>query len=201
MLGYNGSISDGERVLAPARHFGSPIADLVAPMPYCARQTLLDDPHATHGLQRYWRSGFAEQISDDTVDLLVDAASRFSSTLSALIFFYMHGAATRVPVDDTAFAARRPQWDFDAIGQWADPAESSRHIAWVRDFWHEIEPNLEATAYVNHLSADDRPEKVRASFGQNYERLCQVKRVYDPTNLFRLNANVAPASRDLSEDV
>jgi FAD/FMN-containing dehydrogenase len=192
MLGYNGPIPDGERILAPARQFGNPIADLVAPMPYCVRQTMLDDPHATHGLQRYWRSAFTERILDDTVDLLVDAASRFSSTLSALIFFYMHGAATRVPASNTAFAARQPQWDFDAIGQWTEPAESARHISWVRALWDEIEPNLLATAYVNHLSPDDRPEKVRASFGENYGRLRQLKRVWDPTNLFRLNANVAP---------
>ena len=199
MLGYNGPVADGERVLAPARQFGRPIADLVAPMPYCARQTMLDDPHATHGLQRYWRSGFMDRISDETVDLLVDAASRFSSTLSALIFFYMHGAAARVPVADTAFAARRPQWDFDAIGQWTDATESPRHIAWVRALWNEVEPHLQATTYVNHLSLDDRPEKVRASFGANYERLRQAKRVYDPTNLFRLNANVAPASLSVPE--
>jgi len=109
-----------------------------------------------------------------------------------MIFFYMHGAATRLPVSNTAFAARQPQWDFDAIGQWTEPAESTRHITWVRALWDEIEPNLLATAYVNHLSPDDRPEKVRASFGENYGRLRQLKRVYDPTNLFRLNANVAP---------
>jgi len=88
----------------------------------------------------------------------------------------MHGAATRVSVADTAFAARQPQWDFDAIGQWTDPAESAQHIAWVRALWDEIEPNLQATAYVNHLSPDDRPEKVRASFGENYERLCELNR-------------------------
>ncbi len=192
ILGYNGPIPDGEKILAGARQFGKPIADLVGPMPYTARQMMLDDPNATHGLQRYWRSALTERLSDELIDLLVEGASKFSSPLSAIIFFYMHGAAVGVAPTDTAFAARRTQWDFDLIGQWVNAAESASHIAWVKSLWDRLQPHLLGTAYVNHLSSDDRPEKVRASFGQNYDRLRQVKRVYDPTNLFRLNANIAP---------
>ena len=192
ILGYNGPIGDGEKVLAPARQFGKPIADLVGPMPYAARQRLLDEPNATHGLHRYWRSAFTEKISDKLVDALVEAASRFSSPLSALIFFHMHGAAARISPTETAFAARRAQWDFDAVGQWANGAESAQHIQWVRSLWDTIEPELQGTAYINHLSQDDKPEKVRASYGSNFARLREIKRTYDPKNLFRLNANIAP---------
>jgi FAD/FMN-containing dehydrogenase len=192
ILGYNGPIPDGEKILAPARQFGKPIADLVGPMPYTARQMILDEPNAVQGLQRYWRSAMTEAVSDELIDLLVDGASKFSSPLSAIIFFYMHGASVRVSPTDTSFAARRAQWDFDLIGQWANMAESASHIAWVKSFWDKLEPHLPGRAYVNHLASDDRPEKVRLSFGQNYERLRLLKRVYDPTNLFRLNANIAP---------
>jgi FAD/FMN-containing dehydrogenase len=192
ILGYNGPIADGEKVLAPARRFGTPIADLVGPMPYAARQRLLDEPNATNGLHRYWRSAFTEKITDDLVDALVEAASRFSSPLSAFIFFHMHGAAARVSPTETAFAARRTQWDFDAVGQWANGAESAPHIQWVRSLWDKIEPQMQGSAYVNHLSQDDKPEKVRASYGSNYSRLREIKRTYDPKNLFRLNANIAP---------
>lgn len=192
ILGYNGEVATGEKVLAPARSFGKPLADLVGPVPYGARQRMLDEPNATHGLQRYWRSALTESISDEMIEVMVDAAGQFSSPMSALIFFYMHGAATRVAPGDTAFAARRNQWDFDLVGQWADAAESARHIAWVKSVWGRLEPHLKGAAYVNHLAADDQPEKVRASFGDNYARLRQVKKVYDPTNLFRLNANIAP---------
>ena len=192
ILGYNGPIAEGEKVLAPARQFGTPIADLVGPLPYGARQKILDDPNATHGLQRYWRSAFTEQIPDDLIDVLVEGASRFSSPLSAIIFFYMHGAATRVASAETAFAPRRPLWDVDLVGQWASAGESADHIAWVKSLWGRMEPHMLGTAYVNHLSSDDRPEKVRASFGGNYGRLRQVKAVYDPTNVFRMNANIAP---------
>jgi FAD/FMN-containing dehydrogenase len=193
LLGYNGPLEDGERVLAPARRFGQPIADLVGAVQYTARQTMLDAPNAVHGLHRYWRSAFTEQISDGLIDAAVDGAASFTSPLSALIFFHMHGAATRPMPTDTAFAARRAQWDFDAIGQWADAATSDQHVTWVRALWNRLEPHLLGKAYINHLAADDRPEVVRASFGENYTRLRQLKAVYDPTNLFRLNANIPPA--------
>ena len=192
LLGYNGSLEDGEKALAPARRFGNPIADLVGPVPYTARQTMLDAPNAEHGLHRYWRSAFTEQISDGLIEAAVDGAASFTSPLSALIFFYMHGAATRPLPTETAFAARRAQWDFAAIGQWADGTTSDRHVTWVRALWDRFEPHLLGKAYVNHLAADDRPEVVRASFGENYSRLRQVKTVYDPTNLFHLNANIPP---------
>ena len=193
LLGYNGSIEEGEKVLGPARRFGTPLADLVGPVPYTARQTMLDAPNAEHGLHRYWRSAFTEQISDELIDAAVDGAAHFTSPLSALIFFYMHGAATRPLPTETAFAARRAQWDFDAIGQWADATTSEQHVTWVRSLWSRLEPHLLGRAYVNHLAADDRPEVVRASYGENYTRLRQVKAMYDPTNLFRLNANIPPA--------
>src|SRR3954447_927507 len=106
-LGYNGPVADGEKVLAPARQFGRPVADLVGPMPYQARQKLLDEPNAIDGLHRYWRSAFTRQISDGLIDVLTDTAASFTSPLSAMVFFYVHGAATRVPVTETAFAARR----------------------------------------------------------------------------------------------
>jgi FAD binding domain-containing protein/berberine-like enzyme len=192
ILGYNGPIAEGEKVLAPARRFGKPVADVVGPMPYGARQRMLDEPNATHGLQRYWRSAFTEQISDGLIDVIVEGASSFSSPLSALLFFHMHGAATRVSPMATAFAPRRTQWDFDAIGQWADAAQSATHTGWVRGLWTKLEPHLKGSAYVNHLAADDRPEKVRASYGENYARLRALKAAYDPKNLFRVNANIAP---------
>ncbi len=191
-LGYNGSPEMGEKVLAPARQFGKPIADLVGPMAYGARQTMLDDPLAKHGLHRYWRSAFVDQLSDGLIDEMLKGAAGFSSPLSLMGVFYIHGAAARVPADATAFSARRPTWDFDIIGQWSEAAESNGHIDWVRTLWSRAEPELLGTVYINHMMGDDRPERVRASYGENYARLREVKSVYDPMNLFRVNANIAP---------
>jgi FAD/FMN-containing dehydrogenase len=192
LLGYNGPIEEGEKVLAPARRFGTPLADMVAPMAYGVRQSMLDVPFAEHGLHRYWRSAFTEHISDALIDELVGAAAKFSSPLSSLILFYLHGAAARVPATKTAFSARRVQWDFDAIGQWTEGSQSATHIAWVRDTWSRVESHLKGSVYINHVAADDLPEKVRASFGDNYQRLRQIKGKIDPTNLFRVNANIPP---------
>jgi FAD/FMN-containing dehydrogenase len=191
-LGYNGSLELGEKVLAPARQFGKPIADLVGPMPYGVRQTLIDDPLAKHGLHRYWRSAFVDQLSNRLIDEMVVGAAEFSSPLSLIGLFYVHGVAASVPTNATAFSARRRTWDFDIIGQWTDAAESSGHTAWVRALWERVEPELLGTVYVNHMMGDDRPERVRASYGENYARLRELKAVYDPMNLFRVNANVAP---------
>jgi FAD/FMN-containing dehydrogenase len=193
VLGYNGDLATGERVLAPARSFGQPLVDMVGPMPYGVRQTVLDEPNAVDGLQRYWRSAFTDWLSDDFIDTAVDYAARFSSPLSGMLFFYMHGAATRVAADATAFSARDAQWDFDVIGHWIDPTESDRHIDWLRGAWSGLEPHLQGSGYINHLSADDRPEKVRASYGSNHDRLRRLKATYDPTNLFCMNPNIPPA--------
>jgi len=193
LLGYNGPLDEGEKVLAPARQFGRPLADLVGPMPYAVRQTLLDEPNARNGLHRYWRSAFAGHMSDQFIDAAIAAASSFTSPLSAMVFFYMHGAAARVPAADTAFSARRAMWDIDVIGQWDSPAESDRHTGWVRAAWDKMAPLMEDRAYINHLAADDPPEKVRASYGANHGRLRQLKTRYDPTNLFRMNPNITPA--------
>lgn len=158
--------------------------------PYCASIGSFANRYPT---TRKRRSALTERMSDELIDILVQSAETFSSPLSALIFFHMHGAATRPQPTDTAFAARQAQWDFDAIAQWDDVGSSARHIAWLRALWAQLEPHLAGKAYINHLAADDRPETVRASFGENYTRLRQIKAVYDKTNLFRLNANIAPA--------
>jgi FAD/FMN-containing dehydrogenase len=191
VLGYNGDLAEGERVLAPARTFGQPLVDLVGPMPYGVRQRMLDEPNAIHGLQRYWRSSFLDELPDDLIDAVVDQAARFTSPLSALLLFYMHGAATRVPPEATAFSIRRPMWDFDAIGQWHDPGENDIHTAWARRAWDAFTPHLGAgVSYINHFNGDERPEQVRASYGSNVERLRTIKQRYDPTNAFRMNPNI-----------
>ena len=193
LLGYNGPIEAGERVLAPAREFGNPVADLVSPMTYGARQTMLDALGAEHGLHRYFRSALTKQLSDPLIEALVEGARQFSSPLSALFLAYLHGAVTRVPASDTAFATRDVQWIFEMTAQWIDGSESPRHVGWVREIWGQVEPHLQGSAYINLISSEDRPEKVRASYGANHQRLREIKAVYDETNLFRVNSNIPPA--------
>ena len=193
ILGYNGPIEDGEKVLAPARQFGRPLADLVGPMPYRARQTMLDEPNAMHGLHRYWRSAFTEQISDRVID--VAGRRRVELQLAAQrADLLLHARRRHARAADRDRLRGPPA----AVGLRCHRAVDGRgrvrgaHRLGARAL-EPPEPHLEGSAYVNHLAEDDRPEKVRASFGENYGRLRQLKAVYDPTNLFRINANIAPA--------
>jgi FAD/FMN-containing dehydrogenase len=191
LLGYNGPLDEGERILAPARAFGSPVADLVSPMPYVQRQRLIDDDLAIHGIHRYWKSGFATQLSDAFIDLMVEQAATMPSPRTKIGLFYVHGAAGRVDPAATAFGLRGNQWDFDIISQWTNPAEAAVHVQWTRQFWSLAEPFTTGAVYVNHI-AEDEPGRIHAAFGPNYERLVAVKTQYDPSNLFRLNHNIAP---------
>jgi FAD/FMN-containing dehydrogenase len=193
LLSHNGPIEAGERVLEPARAFGPPVVDLVKPMPYVVRQTLLDAGFAEHSVQRYWKSGFADTLSDELIDVLVKGAAESPSPQTAIAWYPIHGATTRVAADATAYALRRSLWDVNVVAQWLDPADSERHVAWTRRLWAQIDPLTTGTTYINHMAGDDRPERVRASYGGNYEKLVALKNTYDPTNLFRLNPNIRPS--------
>jgi FAD/FMN-containing dehydrogenase len=193
VLAHSGSLEEGERALAPARQFGSPIADLVQPMPYVQRQKLMDDGMAAHGIQRYWKSGFTPRPSDEIIDLMVEGGSTFTSPMSAIITYPLGGQIIRPAPDHTAYALRTLLWDVNVIGQWVDPSESARHINWVRGLWGRIEPRLDGTVYINHATEDEAPATIRASYGSNHARLVELKRKYDPDNFFRVNANIPPA--------
>ena len=161
-------------------------------MPYMTRQGLLDDPMAIHGIQRYWKSGFTDTLDDELLDVLIETASSFSSPMTQIAIFNIHGAATRVPLHDTAFGSRGGKWDFNVVTQWTDPAESDHHIAWTRDHWSQVEEITDGSAYINHIAGDDKPERVPKSYGENYDRLVRLKQKYDPQNVFRLNPNIKP---------
>ena len=190
LLGYNGDLAEGERILAPARQFGSPIVDLVSPMPYVQRQALIDDL-GVHGIHRYWKSGFMPELGDDFIDLAVERAATMTSPMSVVGLLYVHGVAARIDPSATAFGLRGAQWDFDIISQWTDPSLADEQVRWTRSFWSEVEPFAKGGVYVNHIAADE-PGRVHAAFCANYDRLLAVQRQYDPNNLFRLNHNITP---------
>jgi FAD/FMN-containing dehydrogenase len=190
LLGYNGPMALGEKVLAPAREFGRPIDDQVAPMSYAERQCLLDGRMADHGFLRYWKSGLTPDLSDDFIDVILDHAASSPSRMSFVGIFYVHGAAARVDPQATAFGSRGDQWDVGLVSQWSDPADNDEQVAFTRAFWQDVEQYATNGVYVNHI-ANDEPHRVRLAFGPNYDRLLAVKAKYDPDNVFRLNHNIA----------
>jgi FAD/FMN-containing dehydrogenase len=187
---WMGPLEEAEKHLAPLRSFGTPLADMVAEIPYTQLQSILDAA-APAGIRRYWKSGYFKDLTDELLDIVIRNLATRPSPLSPVLFFHIRGAATRVGPTATAFAHRLDQWDSDIISQWMDASDDEKNIEWTRNFWKEIEPLTEGV-YVNHLDADDST-RVKSAYGENYAKLREIKRKYDPDNFFRMNNNIVPA--------
>ena len=187
-----GSVEDGERALHPLRAFGPPVLDQIGPVPYAQFQTALDAPFP-RGRRYYWKSAMVRQIPDALAARVVEQFAAVPSPLTFFLFQHVGNAANRVPPEATAFAHREARWDALVLSCWDDPAEDAAQVAWSRDVWASWRP-FSTGVYANAVGADAEREEVRAAFGARYERLAALKAKYDPTNLFRLNANVPPAA-------
>jgi hypothetical protein len=188
---YSGPLERGEAVIRPLRTFGSPLADLVQPLPYPAMQSLIDAA-APPGLHYYWKASFLTEVSDAAIETFVEHANQAPSPLSAVILEYYGGAASRVGERETAFPHRQPLFSLVINAAWPTPAESEANIGWARGLWTAVQPFGGDRMYSNIAMAEDM-DRVRAAYGVNYDRLVQVKTKYDPTNFFRMNHNIKPA--------
>jgi hypothetical protein len=188
---YVGSLAEGERLLAPLRRFGSPVADTIAPLAYVAMQQIFD-PAFPPGRLNYWKSALAGRLTDELIEASVEYAREVPSPHTPILFIEMHGAYSRVGKTDTAYYHRDLQYDLIALSMWTDPADTQRNIDWTRGLYAAWEPHLARAAYVNDLG-DEGEDRARSAYSNNYERLVALKNKYDPTNLFRLNQNIRPA--------
>jgi FAD/FMN-containing dehydrogenase len=189
---YAGSLEDGAEVVRPLKQFGSPIVDLLEPKPYVALQSMFD-PSVLHGWHYYWKSVELPPLTDGAVETLVEHASALTSPKSYCIVFQLGGALGRVGEGETAFSQRGAAHNVNINAVWTeeDP-EAERHIAWARDFFEAMQPHAGGHVYLNFLG-DEGGDRVRQAYGaENYKRLLELKRAYDPTNFFRLNQNIAP---------
>lgn len=184
--------AQAEADVRPVRDFGSPAADMVQRVPYAVTNTGVDWVFA-HGRLNYWKSAFFSELSDEAIAVLIEAFGRAPTELCALIIEDLHGAATRVEPTVTAFPHREPGHNLLLISQWTDPADSDACIAWARTTFEALTPHMADRSYTNYLPADDH-DRVREAYGINYRRLVELKRRYDPQNLFRLNQNIDPGA-------
>lgn len=192
LVGYSGSLDEGERVLRPVREFGPPLADQVGPMPYPKLQSMLDEGFPA-GLQVYWRSNFLGGVPDDAIEARAGQFSTVTSPLSALMLEPMGGAVARVASDATAFNHRDAAYNLAIIARWEDPSEAERHVAWVRGASKAMDPFATGGVYVNYLG-DEGQDRVRAAYGDaKYARLVALKDAYDPDNFFNRNQNIQPS--------
>jgi hypothetical protein len=187
---YVGSLEAGERLLAPLRRFGSPVADTVAPIPYVTMQSMFDAA-LPPGRLDYWKTGLTDRLDDEVIAAAVEYARQVPSPLSVIIFAEFHGAYSRVGKTDTAYYHRDLQYDLLALSVWTDPAETPRNIRWTRELFAAWEPHLPRAVYVNDLG-DEGEERAQSAYGENYSRLVALKTTYDPTNFFRHNQNIKP---------
>jgi FAD/FMN-containing dehydrogenase len=189
---YNGEIEEGERVAAPLRKFGSPIADVVAPNPFVGWQTVLD-PLLAPGMRNYWKTHDFREVSDGLIDALIAQAGRIPDPQTEIAVAQLGGAVERVGSGDTAYSHRDGRFVMNVHGRWADRAKDQECIAWVRGVFEATAPFATGAAYVNFLTQEEQG-RIRAAYGENYPRLSQLKKKYDPTNLFRTNLNIQPAA-------
>jgi FAD/FMN-containing dehydrogenase len=189
---WTGSVEDGERALAPLRALATPVADAVSPIPYPRIYSFTAHQEVRHG----WsiRSMFADELSDAALDAALETMERATSPYSLVQFRGLGGAVRGVTSEETAFAHRDRRYFVAIIGVWLDPAEDAAvHQAWVRSLWQQIR-HEGSGVYVNFLE-NEGEDRVRDAYpAATFARLAEIKRRYDPTNLFKFNQNIQPRS-------
>ncbi|MEP6600443.1 MAG: FAD-binding oxidoreductase [Nitrospirota bacterium] len=188
---YAGDPKQGEPLIEPLRKFGTSLGEHVGVQPYVAWQQAFD-PLLTAGARNYWKSHNLSTLKDGLFDAVIAYLGKLPSPQCEIFLGAIGGATTRPTPDSTAYAHRDAQFVMNVHGRWENPADDELCIGWARDFFNDSAPFASSGAYVNFLTADEA-DRVRSAYGPNYDRLAQVKRRYDPDNLFRMNQNIAPA--------
>jgi hypothetical protein len=189
---YAGDLDEGQRALEPLRNLATPLADLTSPMPYpgmfeLTREAAQPQPH-------FIRAGFMPAFDDGSIDAIVEHGQRMPVPTGLIQLRGLGGAMARVPSDATAFAHRDKPFFASVIGGYRAPQEAEPQFAWMQGLWSELEPKAEGV-YVNFLE-DEGERRVRQAYSTlGYRRLAEVKRRYDPQNLFNMNQNIRPAVR------
>ncbi|WP_037494615.1 FAD-binding oxidoreductase [Solirubrobacter soli] len=188
---HTGDPETAKRELEPFTGFGSPAMVQVGELPYETMNTLLDAGYPDGSLN-YWRASFTRGLPDALIDAAVEHFKRAPSPMSAILLEHFHGAVTRIGATDTAVPHREPGWNLFLPTVWTDPDTTDANIRWTRDTHAALAPHLADRRWLNYLADDEAGDAIRAAYGPNYERLRQVKRRYDPANVFHGNHNITP---------
>lgn len=188
---YAGDLAEGERVLKPLREFASPPIDLFQPLPYTALQSMFDETGPA-GHSYYLKGDYVSEISDELIGKLLESQAAMPGAHCEIHLGQMGGAAGRVGEDDTAFSHRGAEFVFIGLAHWLEPHEEEGQLSWVKALSEDVRPHSVGT-YVNFLG-DEGDARIRFAYGseEKYNRLVELKRRWDPENLFRLNQNIKP---------
>ena len=187
---WAGAPEDGEKIVQRLRDVAPVVAEHVGSMPYPALNSAFDGLYPP-GLHHYWKANFVKELTDEAIEAHLEHGPSVPTVSSTMHIYPINGAVQRVAPDATAFAYRDATFATVIVGAWPDPADNDANIKWVKDYYAATAPLSEEGGYVNFMAGDDQ-ERIRANYKGNYDRLVQVKRRYDPDNLFHLNQNIEP---------
>jgi FAD/FMN-containing dehydrogenase len=188
---YTGAMEEAETRFKPLRDAMPPAVDFAGPIPWLHLQSLFDALYPP-GLQWYWKADFVSDLSDQAIELHIKHAQQLPSMHSTMHLYPINGAAHRAGRNDTAFSFRDANFASVIVGVDPDPANNSRIIQWAKDYWLALHPYSAGGGYIN-MMMDEGNDIVKSAYRENYARLVEIKRKYDPENLFRVNQNIRPA--------
>ncbi|MGH3789069.1 MAG: FAD-binding oxidoreductase [Pseudonocardiaceae bacterium] len=189
---WAGPLDQGEAAMKPFQDLAPVVAEMVGPMPYPALNAAFD-PIFPKGIRSYWKGSFVTDLTDAAIEQHLIYGPKAPEVSATMHLYPINGACHRVGAGETAFAYRDATFAAVIMAAWQDPALDAERIRWVRDYYQATAPHSEAGGYVNFM-ADDDQSRVQDNYRGNYRRLREVKRSYDPDNLFHLNQNIAPAT-------
>lgn len=188
---YNGPAEKGEALLRPFRNdLPEPIFDFMGTMPFTMIQSLFD-PLLPKGMQWYWKGDYVKELPDEAIDVHLEYAAKSPSELSLMHLYPIDGAVHRVGRKDTAWSCRDASWSMIIAGIDPDPANAEAVTNWARSYWDAVHPYTQGGAYINFMM-EEGEDRIKATYGDNYNLLVEIKNKYDPSNLFRVNQNIKP---------
>jgi FAD/FMN-containing dehydrogenase len=187
---WAGDPERGETEISKFREFAPVVAEMVGPMPYPALNSAFDGL-VPPGLQHYWKANFVTELTDEAIQAHLRHAPGLPAVNSTVHIYPINGACHRVTPGATAFAYRDANFATVIAGMWPDAADNEANTEWVKGYYDDVAPLSESGGYINFM-ADDDQGRIRDNYKENYDRLVEVKRKYDPGNLFHLNQNIAP---------
>jgi FAD/FMN-containing dehydrogenase len=195
---YSGDLDRADQVAAPIRALTDPVFDLLGELPYTQVQSYLDatEPRGDH---YYWKTEYLAELNDGLLSAAREVFAECPMPDGEVGFLQLDGALSERDADDGAVGNRDTRFAVGVKGRWqADGADADGFLRWVRDGGERLRPFSTGRTYINFQTADEGEDRVRATYGDNFDRLVQVKQRYDPDNLFRSNRNIRPSTTSSS---
>jgi FAD/FMN-containing dehydrogenase len=188
---YTGPVSKGEKLVAPIKSFGSPVGDILQRRTYVSQQSLLDATQP-EGRRYYWKSEYLPKPTPEIITHMIENARRLVSPHSMIALFQLDGSLNRLSGDHSAVGNRDAKFVLNIAAAWDAAGDDDANIDWARASWRDMRKFSTGGVYMNFLTEEEGNDRLRSAYGQNYSRLVDIKKKWDPTNLFRVNKNIAP---------